>query len=116
MTGVVNTIKHTVNEFEELYLDTLIAYYVSLHYMKEKKYLEALHLGKHTLTQIENSVDFVARSESTLTNVYKDNIMQEASYLEKTIAESSKKLIVKAHAQYLMAQALEEKDERLIAR
>ena len=32
ISGVVNAIKHTVNEFEELYLDTLIAYYVTLHY------------------------------------------------------------------------------------
>jgi len=49
-TGVVNAVKHTVNEFEELYLDTLIAYYVAVHYMRDHKYLEALHLSKHTLS------------------------------------------------------------------
>ena len=37
LSGVVNAVKHTVNEFEELYLDTLIAFYASLHYFNERK-------------------------------------------------------------------------------
>ena len=49
VTGVVNAIKQTVNEFEELYFDTLIAFYVTLHYINERSYLEAVHLAKHTL-------------------------------------------------------------------
>jgi len=36
VTGVVNAVKHTVNEFEELYLDTLIVFYVTLHYINER--------------------------------------------------------------------------------
>ena len=38
VTGIVNAVKHTVNEFEELYFDTLIAFYVTLHYINERKY------------------------------------------------------------------------------
>ena len=75
--------------------------------MRDRKYLEALHLSKHTLSQIENCLDFVSRSESSL-GAYKDGIKQEANYLEKTIVENAKKLIVKAHAQYLLAQATAE--------
>mmetsp|Transcript_9233 Transcript_9233/g.11225 ORF Transcript_9233/g.11225 Transcript_9233/m.11225 type:complete len:123 (-) Transcript_9233:634-1002(-) len=75
ITGAVNAVKHTVNEFEELYLDTLIVYYVSLHYMKERKYLEAVHLSKHTLQQIENCIDFVQRSESGL-GALKEGVVQ----------------------------------------
>jgi len=65
-TGVVNAVKHTVNEFEELYFDTLIAFYVTLHYINERKYLEAINLSKHTLSQIENCLDFAQRSSSGL--------------------------------------------------
>ena len=65
-TGVVNAVKHTVNEFEELYFDPLIAFYVTLHYINERKYLEAVHLSKHTLSQIENCLDFAQRSSSSL--------------------------------------------------
>ena len=112
ITGVVNAVKHTKNEFEELYLDTLIAYYVSLHYMKEHKYLEAVHLSKHTTQQIENCIDFVQRSESAL-GVYKDGIIAEATYLNETIQKSTKKVMVKAHAQLLMAEAEAETAERM---
>ena len=63
-TGVVNAIKHTVNEFEELFLDTLIVFYVTLHYISQRKFLEALNLAKHTLSQIENCLDFAQRSSS----------------------------------------------------
>ena len=108
---MVNSIKHTVNEFEELYLDTLIAYYVAVHYMRDRKYLEALYLSKHTLSQIENCLDFVSRSESAL-GAYKDSIKEEASYLEKTIIVNAKKLQVKAHAQHLLAEANSEQEER----
>lgn len=65
-TGVVNAIKHTVNEFEELYLDTLIVFYASLHYFNERKYKEAVQLCNNTLSQIENCLDFVQRSKSGL--------------------------------------------------
>lgn len=66
LTGVVNAIKHTINEFEELYLDTLIAYYVTLHYVKERKFLEAVHLSTHTLSLVENCVDFFQHSQNSL--------------------------------------------------
>lgn len=49
-TGVVNAVKHTVNEFEELYLDTLIVFYATLHYINDRKFNEAVHLAKHTLS------------------------------------------------------------------
>ena len=32
-SGVVNAVKHTANEFQELYLETLISFYVTVHYM-----------------------------------------------------------------------------------
>ena len=111
VTGVVNAVKHTVNEFEELYLDTLIAFYVTLHYINERKYLEAVRLSKHTLTQIENCLDFVQRSKSALGS-YASEIVGEAKYLETKIAPNVKKLLVKAHAKHLMAEAESEKEER----
>ena len=69
-----------MNEFEELYLDTIIAYYVAVHYMREHKYSEALHLSKHSLTQIENCLDFVSRSDSSL-GAFKDGVNEKALYL-----------------------------------
>ena len=65
-TGAIDAVKHTINEYEELHLDTLIVYYVTLHYINERKYLEAIHLAKHTLQQIENCLDFAQRSQSAL--------------------------------------------------
>lgn len=82
--------------------------------MKEHKYLEAVHLSKHTVQQIENCIDFVQRSESAL-GVYKDGIISEATYLNETIQKSTKKVMVKAHAQLLMAEAEAETAERMEA-
>jgi len=107
----MNAIKHTVNEFEELYFDTLIAFYVTLHYINERKYLEAVHLAKHTLSQIENCLDFVHRSSSSL-GPYKDQVQVKADHLEKKIAHNAKKLAVKAHARYLAAEAESEMAEK----
>lgn len=50
VSGVINAVKHTVNEFEELYLDTLIVFYASLHYFNERKYKEAVQLSNNTLS------------------------------------------------------------------
>ncbi len=76
-SGVVDAVKHTVNEFKELALDTQIAYYVTLHYISQRKYLEAMHLSKHTLTQVESCVDFVQRSCEKLRN-YTAEVKEEA--------------------------------------
>ena len=43
---------------------------------------------------------------------YAATVTQEAQYLETRIAPSSKKLLVKAHAKYLTAQAEAEQKER----
>lgn len=77
MSGIVNAVKHTVNEFEELYLDTLIAFYASLHYFNERKYKEAVQLSNNTLSQIENCLDFVQRSKSSL-GKYEKTVTDEA--------------------------------------
>lgn len=58
VTGQINAVKHTLNEFHELFLDTLIVFYATVHYVNQRKYLEALTLSKHTLSQIENCLDF----------------------------------------------------------
>ena len=104
VTGAVNTIKQTVNEFEEIYFDTLIAYYVTLHYINDRKYLEAVHLSKHTLSQVENCLDFANRSSSSLGD-YQAKVNQYAEHLEKQIAINAKKLQIKAHAKNLAAEA-----------
>ena len=111
VTGIVNAVKHTVNEFEELYFDTLIAFYVTLHYINERKYQEAVHLSKHTLSQIENCLDFAQRSSSTL-GAYQAKVQEQASYLEKKIAVNAKKLQIKAHAKFLAAEAEAETAEK----
>ena len=54
------------------------------------------------------------RSESAL-GVYKDGIITEATYLNETIQKSTKKIMVKAHAQLLMAEAETETAERMEA-
>ena len=92
VTGVVNAIKQTVNEFEELYFDTLIAFYVTLHYINERKYLEAVHLSKHTLSQIENCLDFANRSSSSSLGPYEAHIKMIAARLENEFAVNAKKL------------------------
>ena len=111
VTGIVNAVKHTVNEFEESYFDTLIAFYVTLHYINERKYLEAVHLSKHTLSQIENCLDFAQRSSSAL-GTYQAKVQEQATYLESKIAVNAKKLQIKAHAKYLAAEAETEAAER----
>ena len=110
-TGVVDAVKHTANEFKELSLDALIAYYVTLHYISQRKFLEAIHLSKHTLSQVENCVDFVQRSGNTLGS-YAAEVKEEAKYLETQIASDCKKLLIKAHASHLMAEVEAEKSER----
>ena len=104
---MIDALKNTVNEFEELYLDTLIAFYVTLHYINDRKYLEAVHLAKHTLQQIENCLDFAFRSESQLGG-QAAYVKGRAGYLKDDIAVSVKKLLVKAHAKQLMCEAEEE--------
>ena len=81
-----------MNEFEEIYFDTLIAFYVTLHYINDRKYLEAVHLSKHTLQQVENCLDFANRSSTTSLGEYEAKIKQYAAHLEKEIAINAKKL------------------------
>jgi len=40
-----DAIKLLANEFNELFLSTLLAYFISLHYAQEKKHNEALVLA-----------------------------------------------------------------------
>jgi hypothetical protein len=50
------------NEFNELYLSTLLSYYISLHYYQEKKNGEALALAQHTISEITNCATFAQKS------------------------------------------------------
>ena len=89
----------------------MIAFYVTLHYINERKYLEAVHLAKHTIQQIESCLDYSYRSESSL-GAAAAQVKEKASYLESNINVSAKKLLVKAHAKQLMAEAEEEDAEK----
>ena len=50
------------NEFSELYLTTMIAYYISVHYATEKKYREALTLGQHAIQEVDHCFEFANKS------------------------------------------------------
>ena len=100
-----------MNEFEELFFDTLIVFYVTLHYVSQRKFLEAVTLSKHTLSQIENCVDFSQRSAQSLGS-HAEMVEYRAKYLEKDIATKSKMVLVKTHARFLSAQAEQEVADR----
>ena len=68
-------------------------------------------MSKHTLSQIENCLDFAHRSQSSLGS-YASAVVDEAKYLETKIAPNVKKLLVKAHAKHLMAEAEAESEKR----
>ena len=97
---------HVSNEFQELYLDTLIAYYITLHYANERSYLEAILLTKHALQQIESTLDFVAKSGSGNKNIEKidKNVAEQCKYLKSTLHLNLRKIQVKMHARYLQEQ------------
>lgn len=50
--------KLLANEFNELYLTTLVAFYIAVHYAQERKPAEALTLTNHALSEIQNCCDF----------------------------------------------------------
>ena len=98
---------HLSNEFQELYLDALIAYYITLHYANERSYLEAILLNKHALQQIEGTLDFVAKSGTGNKNIEKvdPKVAEQCTYLKDKIHLNLRKIQVKMHARYLQEQA-----------
>ena len=101
-----------MNEFDELFFDTLIAFYVTLHYINERKYLEAVHLSKHTLSQIENCLDFANRSSSSSLGPYEAHVKKQAERLETEFAVNARKLQIKAHAKHLATEVENEAAEK----
>jgi hypothetical protein len=55
--------KTMANELQEMCFSTLIAYFISLHYVEIKQVREAFTLYQHTLKEIENCVDCATRSQ-----------------------------------------------------
>jgi hypothetical protein len=55
--------KTVTNELQEMCFSTLIAYYISLHYVEIKQFRDAFALYQHTLKEIENCVDYASRSQ-----------------------------------------------------
>ena len=103
----VTPAQHLINEFQEIYLDTLIGYYITLHYVNERQYQQASLLAKHAIQQIENCMDFVAKSGSGKQNIeaLDHKVSEQSDYLKDKLLPDLKKLQVKIHAKYLMNQA-----------
>ena len=99
--------QHLINEFQELYLDTLIGYYITLHYVNERQYSQASLLAKHAIQLIENCMDFVTKSGSGKQNIeaLDAKVKEQSSYLKDKLLSDLRKMQVKIHAKYLMSLA-----------
>jgi len=54
--------KLLMNELQELGFSALISFYIMLHYVETKMIKEAFALAQHTVSEIENCVDFCKKS------------------------------------------------------
>ena len=54
--------KLLLNELNEVYLRTLISFYITLNYASLKQYRENFALCQHTITEIENCLDFIDKN------------------------------------------------------
>ena len=103
----VTPAQHLINEFQEIYFDTLISYYITMHYVNERQYQQASLLAKHAIQLIENCMDFVAKSGSGKQNIsiLDPKVNEQSEYLKSKLLGDLKKLQVKIHSKYLMNQA-----------
>lgn len=53
---------HLVNEYYEKFLKVSVDYYITLHYLNERKPSEAFFLCQHTLEEVENTIDFYSKA------------------------------------------------------
>ena len=81
------------NEQQELYLKTLISFYIAVFYFEQRKYAEAHMMGEHTMTEIEGCLDFTAKSGLQTTD------------LESKILPQVMRLVVDSHSKTLQVQA-----------
>ena len=51
-----------LNELNEVYLRTLISFYITLNYASLKQFHENFALCHHTITEIENCLDFIDKN------------------------------------------------------
>ncbi len=54
--------KLLLNELNEVYLRALISFYITLNYASLKQYRENFALCQHTITEIENCLDFIEKN------------------------------------------------------
>jgi len=54
--------KLLMNELQELGFSALISFYIMLYYVETKLIKEAFALAQHTISEIENCVDFCKKS------------------------------------------------------
>jgi len=45
-----------------MFQTTLISWFITLHYTNERMYLEAFLMSQHTLTEVENVMDFISKN------------------------------------------------------
>lgn len=61
-----------MNEFHESYLKVSMDYYITVHYLRERKHKEAYLLSQHTYKEIESLIDFYEKSLSADKRAAKD--------------------------------------------
>jgi hypothetical protein len=95
--------KLLLNELNEVYLKALISFYITLNYASMKQYHENFALCQHTITEIENCLDFVEKNLLTkfsgatevrndlqhrvLPEVLKSKALAHAKILQQEIAQ-----------------------------
>lgn len=97
--------KLLANEFNELYLTTLISFYIAIHYAQDKKHTEALTLARHALGEIQNCCDFAQKSfSSSKGHPTEAEIKNRVSHLDKQVRQAIEKLQIKAFSRSLVEQ------------
>lgn len=93
----IDSLKQLEYEFYEQFYNTLMQYYIGLHYANDRSYTEAYMILQKVTTSIEETMEFAQKN-----NLNSGRVTKDLKELEKNVLGNLNFLICKCHAKVLL--------------